>query len=217
VTILGVHPASAILLGLYAFGVIATSRIREQPMWRPVSTRETREDTPDEAVDETGEAIRPVAIRFVILLAILGVAGYTIAQAGARIADAANISDTAVGSILTAISTSLPELVTTVAAVRRGAAQLAVGGIIGGNAFDILFLTLADVAYRDGSLYHAIGASDMMWVGVGLAMTTVLLMGLIARERSGPANIGAESVAMLTIYGGAVAVQVFFHNQGSTP
>jgi cation:H+ antiporter len=43
------------------------------------------------------------------------------------------------------------ELVTTIAAVRRGALQLAVGGIIGGNTFDTLFLTAADVSYREGS------------------------------------------------------------------
>ena len=52
--------------------------------------------------------------------------------------------------LMTAVATSLPELVTTLAAVRRGAAQLAVGGIIGGNAFDVLFLSASDVAYRDG-------------------------------------------------------------------
>ncbi|MFW5739202.1 MAG: hypothetical protein ACOC1F_02430 [Myxococcota bacterium] len=41
-------------------------------------------------------------------------------------------------------------------AVRRGALTLAVGGIIGGNSFDVLFVAFADVAYRDGSIYHAI-------------------------------------------------------------
>jgi Ca2+/Na+ antiporter len=46
------------------------------------------------------------------------------------------------------VVTSLPELVTTLAAVRRGALQLAVGGIIGGNTFDTLFLTISDVGYR---------------------------------------------------------------------
>ncbi len=41
-----------------------------------------------------------------------------------------------------------------------------------------------------------------------LLMTGVLLGGLILRQRRGPGRIGAESVLLLLLYGGAVAVQV---------
>ena len=70
----------------------------------------------------------------------LGVAGWGIAKTGAVIAEGAGISQSVVGALFTAVVTSLPELITTVAAVRRGAVTLAVGGIIGGNTFDVLFL-----------------------------------------------------------------------------
>ncbi|MEQ8919231.1 MAG: sodium:calcium antiporter, partial [Roseovarius sp.] len=113
------------------------------------------------------------------------------------------------GALMTAVVTSLPELVTTLAAVRRGALQLAVGGIIGGNSFDVLFLTLSDFGYREGSLYHAIGQGDLFWLIVGQAMTAILLLGLIVRERQGPGGIGWESVLMLSIYGGAVGFQAW--------
>lgn len=39
------------------------------------------------------------------------------------------------------------------AAVRRGALTLAVGDILGGNCFDVLFISGSDVAYREGSIY----------------------------------------------------------------
>ncbi|MEO2040107.1 MAG: sodium:calcium antiporter, partial [Martelella sp.] len=102
-----------------------------------------------------------------------------------------------VGALMTAVVTSLPELVTTLAAVRRGALQLAVGGIIGGNTFDTLFLTLSDLAYRDGSLYHAIGKDDLIWLAVGLSATAILLLGLIVRQKAGPGRIGFESAGIL--------------------
>jgi cation:H+ antiporter len=207
-SVAGVHPISALLLGLYVFGLRATASIQSEPMWRPVRTRETREDTPDEAPAESASGLAPVLLKFAALALALGASGWVIAQAGGRIAEEAGISQTAVGSLMTAVTTSLPELVTTVAAVRRGAAQLAVGGIIGGNVFDMLFLTLSDAAYRDGSLYHAIRPDDLLWIAVGLAMTMILLLGLIARERRGPANIGVESVAMLAVYGGAIFIQI---------
>ncbi len=205
VAILGVHPVSPLLLAIYVGGLRATSAIREDPMWTPVRTRETRADTPDEAPDRDG--VVRVALAFAGLTLCLGVAGWTVAKTGGRMADAFGVSETAVGALLTATVTSLPELVTTLAAVRRGAAQLAVGGIIGGNVFDMLFLTLSDAAYRNGSLYHAVTQHDFLWIGAGLAMTATLLLGLIARERRGPGGIGVESVAMLVIYALAALAQ----------
>jgi len=75
--------------------------------------------------------------------------------------------------------------------------------------FDVLFLSAADVAYRDGSIYHAISDGSRFWALVGLLMTTVLLLGLIRREKHGLGNIGFESALMLSIYAGAVVLTVF--------
>lgn len=110
------------------------------------------------------------------------------------------------GGLLTAIVTSLPELVISVAAVRRGALILAVGGIIGGNAFDVLFLAFADFAYLPGSLYHAMGAVNRFTLATTILMTGILLMGLVRRERHGPARIGLESTAILVLYAFFAAV-----------
>ncbi len=50
-------------------------------------------------------------------------------------------------------------------------------------------------------------AADLFWLGTAAVMTAILLLGLIYRERQGPGTIGAESVAMLVLYGGAIAIQ----------
>ncbi|WP_166255772.1 hypothetical protein [Marinobacter salicampi] len=108
--------------------------------------------------------------------------------------------------MLTATSTSLPELVTSVAAVRRGALTLAVGGIIGGNAFDTLFTAASDVAYREGSIYHAVSDATIIWITLSLLMTSTLMMGLIRRQEQGVARIGTESAAVIVLYGLGVAL-----------
>ncbi len=205
--VVGVHPASVLLLAIYVAGVQTMRRVRETPMWRPTLTRDTRSDTPDEDAAERRRRGWTLALEFALLMAVLGAAGWAIAESGGRISDALGISGTAVGALMTAVVTSLPELVTTLAAVRRGALQLAVGGILGGNCFDMLFLSLSDAAYRPGSLYHAVGGADLFWLAVGLAMTAVLLIGLIVRERRGIGGIGFESAWILAIYAGAVALQ----------
>ncbi|WP_420393657.1 sodium:calcium antiporter [Acuticoccus sp.] len=205
-TVFAIHPATVVLFVAYVAGVRMARRDRDDPMWSPKQTPKTRPDTPEDEANP-----RPTWLLFVVfgmLVAVIGVAGYLVARTGILIARETGIGETVVGTLMTAVATSLPELVTTVAAVRAGALQLAVGGIIGGNLFDVLFLSAADVAYRDGSIYHAIGADSAFWALVGLAMTGVLLLGLIRRQEHGPANIGFESVLMLVIYAGAVALTV---------
>lgn len=81
-----------------------------------------------------------VWLQFAILTAVLAGAGWLTEGAATRIGEANGLTGTSVGVLLTSVATSLPELVTTVAAVRRRALQLAVGGIISGNAFDCLFV-----------------------------------------------------------------------------
>ncbi|KZY33507.1 cation transporter [Roseovarius sp. HI0049] len=203
-----VHPASVILLVIYLLGAYRTADMKENPMWEAVDTKETRHDTPDEETTAKESPVRQITV-FVAMMLVLGAAGWVIAQSAAQITDRMDLSAALVGALMTAVVTSLPELVTTLAAVRRGALQLAVGGIIGGNSFDVLFLTLSDFGYREGSLYHAIGQGDLFWLIVGQAMTAVLLLGLIVREKQGPGGIGWESVLMLGIYGGAVGFQAW--------
>ncbi|MEA2117048.1 hypothetical protein [Halovibrio sp. HP20-50] len=102
--------------------------------------------------------------------------------------------------------TSLPELVTTVAAVRRGALTLAVTGIIGGNAFDTLFAGAADVAYRGGSIYHAIPSHVLLWVAISTLMTAALMLGLLQRQEQGPGSIGFESTVIIGLYLAGIAM-----------
>jgi cation:H+ antiporter len=104
-----------------------------------------------------------------------------------------------------AVSTSLPELVVAVTAIRMGALTLAVGDIIGGNAFDTLFVAISDFFYRSGSIYTDILDTERVWLAAAMIMNAVLLMGLMYRERKGIANIGMESLLILLIYLGTVA------------
>lgn len=204
VSLWSVHPATVVLIAVYAFGVRLSIDLRRWPMWLPERTVETRLDEPQEA-PRRGRQLIPMLMRFGVLALALGFAGYVIAQTGARISVELGVSQTVVGALMTATVTSLPELVTTLAAVRQGALQLAVGGIVGGNTFDTLFLSLADVAYRDGSIFNAMTARDALLLVAAIVMTAILLMGLIVRDRRG---IGFEGIAILAVYAGLVAMQL---------
>ncbi|MDZ7780232.1 MAG: sodium:calcium antiporter [Gemmatimonadota bacterium] len=204
VTLWHVHPITPAMLVLYGYGLHMIRAAHDKPMWRPTRTRETREDRPEDL--RHVPALAPLVARFLVLMLILGVAGYTMEHAASNIAEATWFSASAIGVLFTATATSLPELVTSIAAVRRGALTLAVGGIIGGNAFDTLFTSASDIAYREGSIYHAMPQSVVFWATLTLLMAAVLTMGLIRRERQGPARVGVESIVLLVLYAAGIAL-----------
>lgn len=198
VTLFGVHPVTPVLLGAYVYGIYLVRDASESPMWRPSITMDTREDKPDDVT--TMPPLFRLWTEFLLLMLVLGMAGWILEPAATVIAERTSLGQTIVGVMLTAVSTSIPELVTSIAAVRRGALTLAVSGIIGGNAFDTLFTAASDIAYREGSIYHVMPEDSKFWAVLTLLMSGVLMMGLIRRERHGIGQIGMESMVILVLY-----------------
>ncbi len=195
---LGVNPITPLLFVAYFFGLKLIRQSHKNPMWIPRETNETKLDVPDE--DNKQQSLKTVWIKFILGASIIIVAGWFLVKAAEGLADKTGINESLIGGLLVAITTSLPELVTSIAAVRRGALTLAVGGILGGNAFDTLFAAVADISYRDGSIYHAASQSETLLIAVTILMTAILIMGLIKREKKGIANIGFESVLIIIVY-----------------
>jgi cation:H+ antiporter len=206
-TLFGVHPATFALIAGYFFGLRLALRSRTLPMWGPKKTADTRLDVPKEPKGGR-RIIILLLVRFAILATILAVTGFVTATSGVAIADMAGISQSMVGAYFTAVATSIPELVTTIAAVRRGALTLAMGGIVGGNMFDTLFIATSDIAYREGSLYHAVSDMPYFLTALSILMTGVLILGMLRRERRGIANIGFESALILILYLGGTALLI---------
>ncbi len=198
-TLWGVHPASVVLIVAYAFGVQILAKTHDMPMWLPRRTRDTRTETRPQGTRAHGSLSR-LWLVFGAYVALVGAAGWVLANAGIAIAVRTGLSEGLVGGVFTAVSTSLPELVVAVTAVRMRALTLAVGDIVGGNAFDTLFIALSDIAYRKGSIYAALTRTELFWLAVTLLMAGILLMGLLHRERHGIANIGLESFLIVVLY-----------------
>lgn len=197
VTLAGAHLASPVLIVTYGLGLRMVSRAKTHPMWGAKKTSETRFDIPS---PELNRSLKSLWFQFLPLAIIIGFAGYGVAQSGVAIANQTGLSETLVGGLFTSVSTSLPELITSVAAVRQGALILAVSDIIGGNCFDVLFLAFSDIAYRQGSIYHAITDPEKFMIALTILMTGILLLGLLRRERYGIGNIGFESFLILVLY-----------------
>jgi cation:H+ antiporter len=104
---------------------------------------------------------------------------------------------------------ALPETVTAIAAVRRGALTLTIAAIIGGNSLDALNLVVGDIAFRTGSLFHAGGTDQLFLTTASLLMTAVLLGGLLIRQQHGWWRLGFDGILLLGIYASAVITLAF--------
>lgn len=200
-TLFGIHPATLLLLTVYGYGLRMSRQIADEPMWHPKQTSDIQLDEPEEP--EEGETLGGLWTRFLALATVTAASGYVVGRAGLSLTEATGLSGTFVAVVFTAIATSLPELITGIAAVRAGAPTLAVGGIIGGNTFDVLFVAVGDVVYQRGSLYAQVVASDLFVLGWTMLLTGILGAGLIRRQRGW---IGFEGFAILGGYVGGLVI-----------
>jgi len=89
----------------------------------------------------------PKSIIFIVVgLAGIIIGGDFVVDSASAIAMALGMSETLVGLTIVAIGTSLPELVTSITALRKGENQLVIGNVIGSNIFNILFVLGASSA-----------------------------------------------------------------------
>jgi cation:H+ antiporter len=201
--VFSIHPASIILIISYILGVRILAKTHRMPMWLPRKTSETRteKDTPSANKQRSNVDLW---LQFIIYSVVVGSTGWVLSKTAIEISNQSGLSEGLVGGVFTAVSTSLPELVVAITAVRVGALTLAVGDIVGGNAFDTLFIAVSDIAYREGSIYANVSATEFFWLAVTILMTAIILMGLLHRERHGIVNIGWESFLIFLIYIGSV-------------
>ncbi|BDX04951.1 sodium:calcium antiporter [Planctobacterium marinum] len=192
-----VHPVTPIIIVAYLFGLHLVQKTQKRPMWFP---RKTHQTVTDDISPNNEQNAALLWFSFLSLALITAVAGWVLMGAAKEITHQTGLPDTLVGGVFTALVTSLPELVTTIAAIRIGALTLAVSNIFGTNCFNILVVAAADIGYTDGSIYHAMDPLQMTWGLVAILMSAILLLGMILREKYGIGRIGFESALMLGVY-----------------
>ena len=83
-------------------------------------------------------AIRPELIAALLTMAATVLAATTLIEGAERLAEELKIESAVIGVSLVAIGTSLPELATALAAIRRRAGDLVLGNVLGSNLFNAL-------------------------------------------------------------------------------
>ena len=130
-----------------------------------------------------GIPTRTVYLNFALAaVAIIG-AGIWLSFIGDEIAATTGWDATFVGSLFLAITTSLPELVVTIAALRLGAIDMAVADILGANMLDMVVITWIDLFYTRGAILARVSRIHLITAMVALVMSLLVIVGLRFRQR----------------------------------
>jgi cation:H+ antiporter len=201
VTHVGVGLGSLTLFILYVLGMRLV--FRQEDMERRRRDQEAlvqgtggKQDTGISRRDE----LRRAVIGFCVGALVLLVAAPFLAWSADRIAEETGITATFIGTSLVAITTSLPELVVSIAAVRLGAFDLAVGNLFGSNAFNMAAFFFADLAYREGSLLSSVSSAHALTALWSILMMNIGLMGIIYRAERRFMLIEPDSLLMIVAY-----------------
>lgn len=158
------------------------------------------EDVAEELQYENVPTRRAITYFLLNALAIVVAASF-LPHAAEQIARETGLGQTFVGSILVAFTTSLPEVVVSVAALRLGAVDMLYGNLFGSNLFNIAILAVDDLFYLRGPLLTHVGTSHMVTTLGALMMTAIAILGLTYRTDRKPALASWDSLGIAGAYG----------------
>jgi cation:H+ antiporter len=127
-----------------------------------------------------------------------------LAEAAGRLAELTGLGNTFIGTTLVALSTSLPELVATLAAVRMGAFDLAIANIFGSNSFNMVLLLPLDMAYP-GTLLAAVSATHAVTGLFIILVTALAVMGQLYQVEKRIALVEPDALLVILLVLSALA------------
>lgn len=150
--------------------------------------------------------LRALVLRTTIAAAVILGAGYLLTRTADALADQAGIGSSVMGAVFLALATSLPEISSVLEATRLREYEMAFSDIFGTNLVDVLLIFVADAVYPGGPVLNEVGTFSLVAVLMGITVTTIFLAGLIERKNRVVLRMGVDSLLVLAVYAGGVAL-----------
>ena len=193
------HAPSVLHLGVYSPALLALYLLALRSVFRheraQATARSVEED--DGAAGTVGAEWR----RFALAAAVVLAAGMWLPAIADRLAGAMGWSRSFVGTLFMALVTTLPEMAVTLAALRMGALDMAIGNLLGSNLFNVVILAVDDLFYLPGPLLSDAAPVHAGTAVAGVVMTGLVMVGIVMRPRGrGVRLMSWVSVGLLAVY-----------------
>lgn len=158
----------------------------------------------DSSADDVPELTEKDKLPILVIITLIGLVSIVLGSdltvsAAKNIAQVIGIDDRTISLTVVAFGTSLPELITCIAASLKKKSDIAIGNIIGSNIFNILFVVgLASVFSPSVMPFGTAFAVDTI-----VAVFAAVLLGLLVLRKKELSRIGG--IVMLAVYAGYFA------------
>jgi cation:H+ antiporter len=139
-------------------------------------------------------------VNYSINAIVVIIAASFLPKIGEGIAETTGLGQTFVGNIFIALSTSLPEVVVSITAIKIDAIDLAIGNLFGSNIFNIFILAIDDIFFIKGPLLSFANPNHIISALSAIAMTTIAIVGLTYRAERKPLFLAWDSIGIVTVY-----------------
>jgi cation:H+ antiporter len=160
-------------------------------------------DQAEEVVDELRSRHVPLqqaVVLFAVNAVVLVLAASLLPAVAEQFAELSGLEESFVGSLFVAASTSLPEVVVSVAAVRLGAIDMAAATLFGSNLFNLAVVAFDDVLFVRGPLLLSIAPGHLVTALGALVMTGIAMIGLTVRARAKRYPLSWDALASILVY-----------------
>lgn len=152
--------------------------------WTLRSARDIQTASPQASHEQYRDiGMREVWTKFILAGGAVIGSGIWLALIGEEIANTTGLEASFVGTLFLAVSTSMPEIALTTAAIRLGAVDMAVADVVGANMINIAKIFIIDIFYTDGSILSSVSKPQITTAIVAIGMSLVVLVGLRFRQR----------------------------------
>jgi cation:H+ antiporter len=208
VSVLGLGAWSLALGALSVFAIGWLRHVENYGKW------EVADQVPDEGEPEASRRVertesRPtarVALSATAMAAGTLAAGIVAAFSSEALAAQTGLGRSFVGFVLGGVITTLPELSTTLEAVRLRKHEMAFSDVFGTNLMSLLVLVLCDAIYAGPPLLGALDRFSMVAVLLGCVVTAVYVASLLARPRKAVGRMGLDSLIVVGLGAGGLVL-----------
>ncbi|WP_206028567.1 sodium:calcium antiporter [Thalassoroseus pseudoceratinae] len=202
-SLLGIGLWPAILLGTYVMFVFSLYRYEGRDRWAAVDIPDAAYEEQVSQIDQSRYqdfAFAQLVFRFLFYAGLIVIAGWAVSTSADALAEQTGLGSGFVGATILAIATSLPEISTTLGAVRVGAYTMAIANIFGTNTLEVGLLFVADIAYRDGLMIEQVDRAAQFVAALGALVTGIYLWGLLERQNNTILGMGVDSALVLVAW-----------------
>lgn len=207
-TIAGVGYGSIVLAVIYIGGVRTLFRISVV-----ARTAGEVEELSSEPTNPDGKSLGKAIAGFIVAALVILLVAPIFARSAEGLAELSGLGSSLIGTWLVGIATSLPELVTSVTAVRLRSYDLAIGNLYGSNAVNMVMFLPLDLVHRGTPLLSSVEQVHAVSALIAIVLMAIGFGAIVYRSRGSWRTLEPSGALMLLVYLAGVAL-VFLGSRG---